>query len=205
MSQVSRPKSPFILGLAGGIGAGKSTIAKMLAEHGAIVSDSDAHARLVLQQPAVKATLRQWWGDAILTPSGEIDRHALADIVFRSPADRKRLEALTHPLIAELREADLSRARAIGAKLFVIDAPLLFEAGLDQQCHAVLFIDTPPAERRARLSATRGWTDAEITRRESAQWPPEKKREHSTYTLTNTGNQAAIAATLDAIVAELVA
>lgn len=185
-------KRPFILGLAGGIGAGKSTIAALLAQQGAFVSDSDRHAREALKSPEVVERLRSWWGDQIIRPDGFIDRAALARIVFADPAQRTRLEQLVHPLIHALREAELARESAKGTPVFVIDAPLLYEAGLDRQCDAVLFVEVPRTDRLGRVKSSRGWTDEELRSREAAQWPNERKKSLSAYTIENTGPRNAV-------------
>src|SRR5687768_13103209 len=90
---------PPVIGLAGGIGSGKSAVAKMLGEMGCLVSDSDAAARDAMRDPKIKATIVQWWGGRVLDERGEIDRSALAKIVFNDPAERRRLESITHPWI----------------------------------------------------------------------------------------------------------
>src|SRR5688572_6841261 len=166
MSFTSSPNRKPIIGLAGGIGSGKSAVAKILAELGCIVSDSDAAARAALRDPQIKATLIKWWGDRILDSSksgphrGEIDRSAVAKIVFNDPAQRRRLEQLTHPWIETKRRELFSKSAK--ATAFVIDAPLLFEAGLDAECDSVIFVETSRATRFARLAASRGWTEAEL-------------------------------------------
>lgn len=180
------PRVP-VIGLAGGIGAGKSEVARALADLGCHVIDSDQEARLVLERPDVKGQLVQWWGSGVLTADGKSNRAALADIVFKSPADRTKLEGLIHPLV-QLRRSEFRRAaQAAGAKAVVVDAPLLFEAGVDKECDAVIFVDAPRAQRLARVQAARGWSEAELDRREKAQMPIEEKHRRATHILQNTG------------------
>ncbi len=167
---------PLVLGLAGGIGAGKSAVAHAFARLGCAVIDSDKEAKAALDLPHVQASLKQWWGPGIVGADGTTDRAAVARIVFADPAQRTRLEGLIHPLIRRTRESAQAEARAAGAPAILYDAPLLFEAGLDQLCDAVIWVECPREERLRRVSATRGWTEAELTRREAAQWPVEKKR-----------------------------
>src|SRR3954466_7090481 len=97
---------PAVIGIVGGIASGKSAIAKEFKRHGAVVLSADDAAHEVLRQPEVKASARQRWGDGIFGPDGEIDRSALANIVFAPPPageqDRKYLEELTHPRIGKL-------------------------------------------------------------------------------------------------------
>lgn len=176
--------TPPTIGLAGGIGAGKSAVAAMLADLGGVVSDSDADARAVLAEADVVETLRSWWGDDVIGSDGTVDRAAIARRVFADPAERQRLEALVHPRIHARRRARFDAAPP-DARVFVIDAPLLFEAGLDAECDAVIFVDAPREVRLARVARDRGWTEAELDRREAAQWPVERKRERATVVVEN--------------------
>lgn len=187
----SRPESkhrPLILGLAGGVGAGKSVVAACLEKLGCVVIDSDARAKAKLDDPEARARIVQWWGEDILDESGRVDRAKVAAIVFQNDAERARLEQLIHPMLVEDREATIAQAAAAGAPAVVIDAPLLFEAGLNEQCDYVIFIEAPHSERVARVAQSRGWGESELIRREKAQMPLEKKRRLADYTVTNTGS-----------------
>ncbi len=189
------PRLP-ILGLAGGIGAGKSTVARILAEEGCVVADSDDLARQAYNAPEIRKQLVAWWGDRIRDCRGchaepdslppPVDRRAIAAIVFEEPAERARLESLIHPWIARHREALFAAAPA-GTRALVIDAPLLFETGLDRQCDRVIFVDSRPETRLSRVRSTRGWDTSELGRREAAQWPLERKRALSTDLIHNEG------------------
>lgn len=176
-----------VIGLAGGIGAGKSAVARAFADLGCTVSDSDAQARLALERDDVRRTLVEWWGRGVLDDRGRVDRSAVASIVFDRDDERARLEGLIHPLVRRSRESLIEEAAAAGAPAVIVDAPLLFEAGLDAECDAVVFVDAPRDVRLARLAA-RGWDDAELRRREKAQLPLEEKRRRSSYHLENVGD-----------------
>ena len=178
---------PPTIGLAGGIGAGKSRVAALLAELGCVVSDSDADARAVLADPEVIDTLRSWWGDEVVGVDGAIDRGKVAGRVFTDVEERRRLESVLHPRIHERRAARFAAAPP-DTRAFVIDAPLLFEAGLDAECDAVIFVDASRPTRLARVAANRGWSDEELARRESAQWPIDRKRSLATLIIDNTTN-----------------
>jgi dephospho-CoA kinase len=178
-----------VIGLAGGVGAGKSTVAKIFAELGCIVVNSDEAGRAALRDPEIMKTLRQWWGDRILDSSGEIDRSKIAHIVFEDPAQRKRLEQLTHPWIEARRREEFDGAPQ-GTPALVIDAPLIFEAGLDRQCDVVVFIDASAEARRQRVQDNRGWDAAEWARREDSQMPLDEKRRRADYVVANTGRAA---------------
>ncbi len=184
-------RGPFILGLTGGIGAGKSTVARMLRDLGAVVVDSDALAAEILRRPSVRDELASWWGRGVLAPDGTVDRKALADRIFADSADRERLERLVHPLIRAARDQAVADARARGEAFVVFEAPLLFEAGLDRECDAVMWIDAPRPVRLRRVAA-RGWDDAELSRREAAQWAEGRKRSAANAVVINDSDEAAL-------------
>jgi dephospho-CoA kinase len=179
--------SPPVIGLAGGIGSGKSTVAKTLADLGCIVSDSDAAARAALDDLDVRARIVEHFGERVLDAQGRIDRSALASIVFRDAAERSVLESITHPWI-EQRRLDIFRTAPPGTPALVIDAPLLFEAGLDSTCDAVIFVDAPREVRLARVRSTRGWDENELARREESQMALDEKRQRADYVLSNSGS-----------------
>lgn len=199
-----RPSSPPVIGLTGGIGAGKSIVADILAEHGCIVARSDEDARAVLREPAVRETLVSWWGREVLDPAtGEIDRGRVAKIVFQDAAQRERLERLTHPRI-EARRRALFAAAPPETPAFVIDAPLLMEAGLDATCDTVIFVEADRATRLDRLRRSRGWDESELDRRERAQLPLDVKRDRADYVVRNEGDRAALATETAAVLRRLV-
>jgi dephospho-CoA kinase len=203
LSPHAHPHSIPVVGIAGGIGSGKSAVARILSELGAVVIDSDTQAKAALEQPEVRAELARWWGPGVLHPDGSVDRKRIADIVFHHERERQRLEALIHPLVRQSRAALIRQARAAGAPLAVIDAPLLFEAAVDAECDAVIFVDTPRDLRLDRLAASRGWDDAELSRRERSQLPLQEKRRRSTHTVTNFGDPAALRAQVEAVYRQL--
>jgi dephospho-CoA kinase len=192
-----------IIGLAGGIGAGKSEVARILEQLGCLVIDSDQQARQALDRAEVREQLVQWWGPGILKPDGAVDRSQIAKIVFAHEDQRRRLERLIHPLV-RARRGDLIRdARAAGARAAVVDAPLLFEAGVDEECDAVIFVDAPRALRLRRVREHRGWTEAELSRRERAQLPLEEKKQRSTHLVSNTGDRDALAADVERVLTSI--
>lgn len=184
----------LILGLAGGVGSGKSAVAAILGELGFVVSDSDAGARAVLERADVIEELVQAFGNGVLDANGKPDRKAIADAVFGDDAKRRTLEAIVHPRLHEERAARIAAARSKNAAGVVIDAPLLFEAGVDAECDAVIFVDTPREVRLRRVIEGRGWSEAELDRREAAQMPLSEKRERSDAVVSNDGDPAALRA-----------
>lgn len=183
-----------VIGLAGGIGSGKSTVAGVLERLGCVVSDSDAAARALLDDPTVRGLIVSRWGDEILMPEGGVDRRAVARVVFSDSGERTWLESVVHPRLGIQRQEARRRAQDAGAAGFVIDAPLLFEAGIDVECDAVIFVDCPREERLARVRAGRGWDEAELDRREKAQLPLDEKRRRSDYLVRNADDPAALEA-----------
>ncbi len=176
-----------VIGIVGGIGSGKSTVARAFADLGCVVSDSDESVREIMREPAVIAQLVEWWGRDILASDGSVDRSRVAQIVFDRPFERRKLEGLIHPLVHDRRRALIARAIEDGVSGVIIDAPLLFEAGVDSECDAIVFVDTPLETRAARVLATRGWDAQELDKREKAQLGLEHKRKRADYVVANIG------------------
>lgn len=177
-----------IIGIAGGIGSGKSFVADLFGELGCLVIRSDDAVHEAYRDPQVREAIRQWWGEAVFRPDGEVDRSAIGRIVFADPEQRRRLERLLHPVVARTRQAAMERsADDPQVRAFVWDTPLLFETGLERQCDAVVFVEAPEDLRLSRVQ-TRGWDRAELARRENLQMPLDKKREISDYVIRNTAD-----------------
>jgi dephospho-CoA kinase len=176
-----------VIGIVGGIGAGKSTVAQVFADQGCVISDSDASVREIMEQRVVIDQLVEWWGSEILATDGSVDRSLVAKIVFDQPYERRKLEGLIHPLVHDQRRATIAQAIADGMVGVIIDAPLLFEAGVDSECDAIVYVDTPREIRLVRVQATRGWDAEELDKREKAQLGLEHKRKRSDYIVANTG------------------
>jgi len=178
-----------VIGIAGGIGSGKSFIAQLFGELGCLVLSADEQVRALYRDPEIKQTLRSWWGEKVINSQNEVDRKAVARIIFDEPAEKRRLEGLLHPRVSTLREAAMAQAaKNIQVLAFIWDIPLLFEVGSADQCDAIVFVDTPREARLARVEATRGWDDAELARREKLQLPLDFKRRMSKYIVQNTAD-----------------
>jgi dephospho-CoA kinase len=186
-TEVDRDVGFLVVGLAGGIGSGKSEVARLLGEHGFVVVDSDAEARACLDRPEVRDRLVEWWGRRVLDAEGRVDRRVVAEIVFGDSKERARLESLVHPLVRRRREDLREEARRAGACGVVVDAPLLLEAGVDRECDVLVFVDAPRERRVERVRASRGWDEAELARREAAQMPLEAKRARCDIEIANDG------------------
>ena len=186
-----------VIGLTGGIGAGKSVVAEMLGRLGAVVSDSDRDTTEILRSPDVVETIRGWWGDEVVDERGTIVRAEVARRVFSDPAERRRLEGLIHPRVHERRRRRFEEAPD-SVRMLVIDAPLLFEAGLDAECDAVWFVDASEDMRRNRVRINRDWDDDELARREANQLSIEEKRRRSDVVLENDGSLDQLQARVEA-------
>ncbi|MFI4893579.1 MAG: dephospho-CoA kinase [Phycisphaerales bacterium JB058] len=173
---------PVVIGIAGGIGSGKSFVAGLFAEAGCVIYDADREVSALYKRQDVLDTVRSWWGDDAVT-GGEIDRATIARIIFEDESQRDRLEKLLFPRLHERRREMIAQAERDGTKAVVIDAPLLFEAALDEECDVVVFVETPRQVRLERLKARSGWDEAELARREKAQLPLDAKRQRSDYSL----------------------
>ncbi len=181
-----------VIGLVGGIGSGKSAVADDFESLGCLVIRSDRIAHEVLEQPAVKAALRQWWGDEILAADGRVDRRAVARRTFNNPVELERLNWLVHPKVDEIRRDLMAAYRQSSAvKAVVWDTPLLVETGLYKQCDAIIFVNAPFEQRLARVQAARGWTADELKIREDRQASLDKKKEISDDVIDNGGDEAA--------------
>jgi len=188
----------LVVGLTGNIAAGKSSVAARLAHHGVRVIASDQLAReaVAVGSPALTRIVDHF-GRQVLSGDGSLDRAALRRIVFADAAQRRALEAITHPEVERLRQAALARARADGLPLVVCDIPLLFEVGLERQMDRVVVVDAPTAVRRTRLMRDRGLSAADADAMIAAQWPAESKRARADYVIDNDGTLAQLEARTD--------
>lgn len=180
----------YTIGLIGGVASGKSTVAEMFAELGAEVLSADRTAHSVLNQPEVRDDLIARWGEGILGPDGTIRRAAVAEMVFgdttEAEEERRYLESVVHPRARTVIEREREKLAKAGQEVFVIDAPLLLEAGWESACDVVVMVDTPD-DQRARNAARRGWPVGELDRREEAQLPVATKRHRADVVLDNSG------------------
>ncbi|MBX3463897.1 MAG: dephospho-CoA kinase [Planctomycetes bacterium] len=195
-----RPPTPVVIGILGGIAAGKSTVAGLFAARGLRHVDADAEARRVAADPQVRASVAAAFGPAAVTADG-LDRGALAARVFQDPLARQRLEAILHPPIRARILAQLEAARRAGESV-LLDAPLLLETGLVDLCDEVVFVDAAAAIRQQRAAA-RGWSADELARREAAQCDLERKRARATRRIDNGGELAATGRQVDDLLAAL--
>ncbi|MER9053344.1 dephospho-CoA kinase [Mesorhizobium sp. M0910] len=191
----------IVLGLTGSIGMGKSTTAKMFAEAGVPVHDSDEAVHRLYAGKAAPLVEAAFPGT---TRSGAVDRAALAERVLGDAPALQRLEAIIHPLVRADADAFLAENRAAGAPLAVLDIPLLFETGGGNRVDKVVVVTAPPEVQRARVLARPGMNEEKLASILARQVPDAEKRRRADFVIdTGQGFDAARAA-VKAIIAELV-
>jgi dephospho-CoA kinase len=181
----------YIIGILGGVGSGKSLVAGQLARLGAGLLDADSAAHVVLREDEIKDAARERWGAAIFGKDGQIDRSALAKVVFApppgGPVERKHLEKLTHPAIGRLLKHRAERLATEGAVAAILDAPVLLEAGWGGLCDRLIFVDTPRELRLERVF-DRGWNEEDFAAREAVQESLDLKRSRADATIDNSSS-----------------
>lgn len=177
------------VGLTGNVASGKSSVARLFAAWGAVVIDADAIVHQ-LQQPgtAVFDAMVQEFGSSILAEDGTLDRGVLRALIFRDPAARKTLNAITHPAVRTRRDQMMAEARQAGTPIVVQDIPLLFEVLDPASFDAVVLVDAPIETRRARMEQIRGLDPETAQAMIDAQIPSEQKRARATYVIDNDGS-----------------
>ncbi len=197
------PRKPVVIGLLGGVAAGKTAVAKAFAAHGLEVIDADQLAREVAARPEIRGRLRDRFGPGVFAGGGSLDRDRLASLIFRDEAARKDLEAILHPFIRHSITTDLESALRRGVSV-VLDAPLLLEGGLIDRCDICVFVEASPASRRDR-ARQRGWDEGELEKREAAQAPLSVKKNRCAYTIGSDGPLTEIAQKVAAVLQAIAA
>ncbi len=185
-----------MVGLIGGVGSGKSSVARRLqaiSSRPVVVIDADQLGHQVLQFPAVKERILQRFGPTVFNSQGEISRSSLGHLVFGADASaqlaRRDLEAIVHPEIRKLAEQSIHELRQKQqVELIVLDAAILLEAGWNTVCNFVVFIDAPETDRIARVHVGRGWSALELAKREASQWPLPRKRAAADTVIDNSNS-----------------
>jgi dephospho-CoA kinase len=204
-----------VVGLIGGIGAGKSAAARMLADRGAAVIDADAVGHELLEDPAIRARILERFGAGVLeveaspavASTGQnprISRRALGAVVFADDRALRDLEAILHPAMRDrFRQAIEVVAREGRTPCVVLDAAVLLEAGWDDLCDLVIFVDAPRPDRLRRVEQSRGWSAATLDARERSQWPLLRKGQGADWIIKNDGDLDRLGRELDRILARL--
>lgn len=185
------------IGLTGGIGSGKSTVASLLAERGAIVIDADTIARRIVEPGSpVLAHLVEEFGPDILHVDGSLNRGELASRAFASERATRHLNEITHPAIRELAEAELTEAEARG--LVVYEMPLLVETGQVSLVDFVVVVDVPETEQLARAIA-RGLGEDDVRQRMARQAGREQRLAAADFVIDNSGTPADLSLQVEAL------
>jgi dephospho-CoA kinase len=178
----------LLVGLTGGIGSGKSTVARLLEKLGAVVFDADLLAREAVEPgtPGHAAVIERFGAD-VLAPGGELDREALASIVFADPAARRDLEQIVHPEVRRLF-AEGSDAYRDSDRVVVFSAPLLVETGMHTAFEVLVVVSATIATQIERLMRQRGMSEPSIRARIDAQAPLEDKAAAADFLVDNEGS-----------------
>jgi len=177
----------LLVGLTGGIGSGKTTVAKIFAELGAVVFDADKMAREVVELGTRGyVAVVELFGADVLMPGGEIDRPALAKRVFANDIERRELESVLHPEIFQALRERLEPFRKTD-RIVVFDAALLIESGFDEECDMVISVETPEELRVQRVVSEGHKSEADVRSRIAAQVSEEVKASRSDAVLLNSG------------------
>ena len=178
------------VGLTGGIGSGKSEVARRLAEHGAVLIDADVAAREVVMpgSPGL-ARIAAAFGDGVLRPDGSLNRERLGEIVFADPGLRGKLNAIVHPLVREwMQEAERAAVQTDGDAIVVHDVPLLAESRGKAGFDAVIVVDVPPDLQLERLVSQRGMAAEQASARMAAQASREQRLAVADIVIDNSGS-----------------
>lgn len=193
---------PLVIGLVGAIGAGKSTVARRFAERGALLIGGDEAGHEVLTRPEIAAEVQRRFGANVANADGSIHRGRLGALVFADAGKLRQLEELVHPAIGVLLAQQVATAKKTpNVPLIIVDAAVMLEAGWNGFCDRLVFVDAPRPLRLERLHQGRGWTADELTRRENAQWPLDKKKALAHVVLFNDGDLAHCHARVDELFA----
>ena len=182
-----------VVGLVGGVGSGKSTLARAIASRRPVaVIDGDAIGHEVLREPQIREQIRRRFGAEVFGADGEVVRGAVARLVFGEGEVQRRarhdLERIVQPRIRQRiaeRINELQSDPTCAAVL--LDAAVLLEAGWNDLCDRIVYIDTPEHLRNQRVQQTRGWSSAQLAGREASQWSLERKRQAADHIISNDG------------------
>jgi dephospho-CoA kinase len=188
-------------------------VAALLKERGAVVIDADAVGHELLKDSRVRCQIVERFGAGVLVAASDepdhapaIDRKALGAIVFADPAARRNLEAILHHRMRAWFGAVIERELGTGGgevRLIVLDAAILLEAGWDDLCDLIVFVDAPHEERMRRVREQRGWSREKFEAREQAQWPADEKRRRADLVISNDAGVESLRREVDRIEATL--
>jgi dephospho-CoA kinase len=178
-----------LIGLTGNIASGKTAVADMFAERGAVIVDADVLAREAVSKgsPALGA-ITEKWGKDVLDAEGNLDRSSLRHIVFQNQSDLDALNEIVHPEVARLRAREIEAAKGRGDKFVVCVIPLLFERHLADEFDTIVLVDAPRSLRLERIVHDRGIDEAEAMEMIASQMPADLKRARADFVIENAGS-----------------
>lgn len=178
-----------LIGLTGNIASGKTAVADMFAERGAVIVDADVLAREAVSKgsPALEA-ITEKWGKDVLDAEGNLDRSSLRHIVFQNQSDLDALNEIVHPEVARLRAREIDAAKGRGDKFVVCVIPLLFERHLADEFDTIVLVDAPRSLRLERIVHDRGIDEAEAMEMIASQMPADLKRARADFVIENAGS-----------------
>jgi dephospho-CoA kinase len=180
-----------VVGLTGGVASGKSAVGALLGQHGFATIDADKVGHAALEDPDVRQKVVERFGNGVmfehdqLATEPKVDRRALGAIVFKDREARRALEAIVHPIMRAQFARAIDRELETTRRPVVLDAAVLYEAGWDDLCDLVVFVDSPRPVRLGRAKNQRGWSEAVFDAREQAQWSCEEKRRRADFIIRN--------------------
>ncbi len=190
----------IVIGVAGGIASGKSTVARVFEELGARVLDADAIGHDLLRTDRLRGRIREAFGEDVLTPEGDVDRRALGRLVFGDEQARQRLNRLVRPAIRGEIRRRIAGMRGEGYDgAVVVDAPLLVDTGPTDLADRVVLVTAPATTRKERIIRRSGLSEEEAEQRIAAQVPDEKQARWADYVLENSGTQDELTAEAEAL------
>lgn len=193
----------LLVGLTGGLGAGKSTVARMLADRGAVVVDADdlSHRALEPDTRAFKQVC-DLFGDGVVTPSGELDRRAIAATVFADEGKRRALESIVHPEVFRMLAETVEANRGTDA-VVVFDAALIVETGFHESCDVVVVVTAPEREQVTRAARGGAMSEEDARARIRAQIPAAERQAVADVVLRNDGDLAHLEDQVEALWGDL--
>lgn len=205
VDSVNFPEMMRLIGLTGNIASGKTAVADMLAERGAVIVDADVLAREAVAKgsPALDAITARW-GPEVLDDEGNLDRSLLRNIVFQNQEDLDALNEIVHPEVARLRKREIEAAKQRGDKILVCVVPLLFERHLAEEFDAIVLVDAPRSLRLERIVRDRGIDETEAMKMIAAQMPADLKRARADYVIENAGSLEELEEEVDRVWGEIV-
>ena len=192
-SEDSRGQDCITIGLTGGMGAGKSTVSKVLKTLGYAVYDSDRAAKGLYDSDMVlRQAVMDRFGEAVFSSKGDIDRLALAKMAFRSPEATRDLNEMVHPAVRQDFEKWRKMQCSLGHRMVFKEAAILLESRASGQCDQVWLVSAPLEIRKSRVMSRKGMTVEDMERRMALQWPDQKKRQLADEVIVNDGEVALV-------------